>query len=208
RRRARRRRRPPRRGRRDPPGPRRDGHRSRGPGRRRHRGPARPQRDEPRPHEAGDRARRARRRHPRTYPRGRPRGRCRADPGPVHRPHREGGPPMSRVATSRRNGATTRPQWARTALRHLQIHGYMWMWFWAICVVGIAVATVVTDRIGTVNVSIVQFVRNGPLVWFLLSIAILVATAYLGPHVANGMTRRSFTVGALGSGVALSPFPS
>lgn len=111
---------------------------------------------------------------------------------------------MSRVATSRRNGATTRPQWARTALRHLQIHGYMWMWFWAICVVGIAVATVVTDRIGTVNVSIVQFVRNGPLVWFLLSIAILVATAYLGPHVANGMTRRSFTVGALVAGVAIS----
>jgi len=112
---------------------------------------------------------------------------------------------MSRTVSPPSGARTRRPQWLRAASRHLRIYAYMWAWFWGICVLGIVVATAVTAvASGTVNVSIVQFVRQGPLVWFLLSIAILVATVYLGPHVANGMTRRSFVTGGLVAGVLAS----
>lgn len=106
---------------------------------------------------------------------------------------------MTRAAAPRLRGTVSprRPQWARVAHRHLQVYVFLWLWFWVICAVGSVAAIAVVDRFGTVNVSIIQFVRNGPLVWFLFSLAIIVATAYLAPHVANGMTRRSFVRGAL-----------
>src|SRR5690606_38239428 len=101
---------------------------------------------------------------------------------PVHRPDREGGPPMTRAAAPRLRGAvsSSRPQWARTVHRHLRVYVYLWLWLWAICIVGAAVAVVVTDRFGTVNVSVLQFVRNGPMVWFLFALGIIVSTTYLG----------------------------
>lgn len=106
---------------------------------------------------------------------------------------------MTRTSVPRlrvRVGAA-RPQWVRSTVHHLQVYLLMWLWLWAVCVVGVAVAIAVVDRVGTVNVSIVQFVRDGPLVWFLFSIAVIVAATYLTPHVANGMTRRSFVTGGL-----------
>lgn len=93
--------------------------------------------------------------------------------------------------------SVTRPQWVRATVHHLQVYLLMWVWLWVICVVGAGVAIAVVDRVSTVNVSIVQFVRSGPLVWFLFSIAVIVATTYLTAHVANGMTRRSFLTGGL-----------
>lgn len=110
---------------------------------------------------------------------------------------------MTRAAAPRLRGAvsSSRPQWARTVHRHLRVYVYLWLWFWAICIVGAAVAVVVTDRFGTVNVSVLQFVRNGPMVWFLFALGIIVSTTYLGVHVANGMTRRSFVIGGLVAGV-------
>jgi hypothetical protein len=111
---------------------------------------------------------------------------------------------MSRTGAPRASSATSRPQWARVAHRHLTIYVFMWAWLWAICIVGIAVAILAMALTGTVSVSVVQFVRQGPLVWFLLSISIVVSTAYLGPHVANGMTRRSFVTGGLVAGVLVS----
>lgn len=97
-----------------------------------------------------------------------------------------------------------RPQWVRTAGRHLQVYLYVWAWFWAICLVGIAVAITVVAQVGTVNVSIVQFVRNGPLLWFLFVLALIVASTFLTPHVAHGMTRRSFARGALAAGLVIA----
>ncbi|MCM3661740.1 hypothetical protein M3148_12190 [Georgenia satyanarayanai] len=97
-----------------------------------------------------------------------------------------------------------RPQWVRSAVHHLQVYLLMWVWLWAIVVVGAALAIAVVDRVGTVNVSMVQFVRTGPLVWFLFSIAVIVATTYLTAHVANGMTRRSFLTGGLVAAVSSS----
>ncbi|QDB78783.1 hypothetical protein FHE66_14340 [Georgenia sp. 311] len=109
---------------------------------------------------------------------------------------------MSRTVAPPSRARARRPQWVRAADRHLRIYGFMWAWFWGICVAGIVVTTLVVLGVsGTVDFSVVQFVRQGPLVWFLMSIAILVATVYLGPHVANGMTRRSFVGGSLVAGV-------
>src|SRR5690625_943184 len=73
----------------------------------------------------------------------------------------------------------------------------LWAWMWAVCLVGVTVAIVLTDRLGTVELSVAQFIRNGPLVWFLFSVGVFIVAACLTPHVANGMTRRSFVVGTL-----------
>ncbi len=100
--------------------------------------------------------------------------------------------------------SASRPQWMRAAHRHLSIYVFLWLWLWAICIVGAAVAIVVVNHFGTVNVSMVQFVRNGPLVWFLFSLGVIVVSGYLGVHVANGMTRRSFITGGLVAALAAS----
>lgn len=107
---------------------------------------------------------------------------------------------MTRAAAPRLHGTvgTGRPQWARAAATHLQVYLYLWMVGWAVVVVAVTVAIAVIAMVnGSVPLSIAQFVRNGPLVWFLFAIAIMVTTMYLAPHVANGMTRRSFIRGSL-----------
>ncbi|QGH70112.1 hypothetical protein [Pseudactinotalea sp. HY158] len=94
-----------------------------------------------------------------------------------------------------------RPQWVRTAGLQLQVYLFIWALFWAICLVGVALAILIVDQFGTVNVSIGQFVRNGPLVWFVYVVAMLTSAALMIPHVAHGMTRRSFGRGALAAGL-------
>lgn len=109
---------------------------------------------------------------------------------------------MSPTATPRLRGAigSARPQWVRAAATHLQVYLFLWVCAWAVVVVGIALALVIVERVGAVTVSVAQFVRDGPLVWFLFAIGVVVVSAYLTPHVANGMTRRSFGRGALLAG--------
>lgn len=89
------------------------------------------------------------------------------------------------------------PQWLRAARRPMGVYLVLWAWMWAVCLVGVTVAIVLTDRLGTVELSVAQFIRNGPLVWFLFSVGVIIVAACLTPHVANGMTRRSFVVGTL-----------
>lgn len=93
-----------------------------------------------------------------------------------------------------------RPQWVRAARVHLRIYLIMWVWCWTLCLLGVTVAIVVANQLGGVTMSFAQFVRNGPLVWFLFSISIAVVASYITPHVANGMTRRSFARAALAAG--------
>ena len=105
---------------------------------------------------------------------------------------RRAGAPSLRGTVSPR-----RPQWMRVAHRHLLVYLYLWVWAVLLAALAVTMATGIIAQVGTVNVSIVQFIRNGPLVWFLFSLGIVVATSYLAPHVANGMTRRSFVRGSL-----------
>ena len=111
---------------------------------------------------------------------------------PTPRAHRTVAPRADRATGS------ARPQWMRVARTHLGVHLFVYVWLWLICIIGVSVAiSIVAAATTTVNLSIVQFIRQGPLVWVLFSVSILVATTYLTPHVANGMTRRSFVRGGL-----------
>lgn len=105
---------------------------------------------------------------------------------------------MSAVDTPRPPGtATGERQWARASRSYFAVYAYLWTWMWAIVVPAAAIAMIVVDRVATVDTSILQFVRSGPAVWMLFSVAIIVTAAYLPVHVANGMTRRSVVRGAL-----------
>src|SRR5690625_394856 len=95
-----------------------------------------------------------------------------------------------------------RTQWRAIARSQLRSYVRYWAWPWALAVVLIAATIALIDAVGTVNVSIVQFVRSGVLVWFLFALGISVASGGIGPHVANGMTRRSFTLGSIVAGLA------
>ena len=71
------------------------------------------------------------------------------------------------------------------------------VWFFGILILAATLAVVVWDRIGTVDQSIVQFARQGAMIWFPFSLAVITATTYLGVHVASGMTRRAFASASL-----------
>lgn len=96
---------------------------------------------------------------------------------------------------------TRRPQWWYTATSQLGAYVRYWLLLWALAVVLVVAVIALIDAVGTVNVSIVQFVRNGVLVWYLFALAIAVAIGMLSPHVANGMTRRSFITGSILAGL-------
>ncbi len=106
---------------------------------------------------------------------------------------------MTAAPLPRQRGASSsrRPQWMRAARRPLEVYLVLWVWMWAVCLVGVTVAVLITDRLGTVELSVAQFIRNGPLIWLLFTVGVIIVAACLTPHVANGMTRRSFVVGTL-----------
>lgn len=92
---------------------------------------------------------------------------------------------------------TRAPQWLRV-YRHLaRAYGSMvFIWFWAMALPVVAIILFIVSRNVDVEVSGVSFTFHGAL-WFPFSLAIVVATSYLPIHVANGMTRRSFSRAAL-----------
>lgn len=96
----------------------------------------------------------------------------------------------------------TTPQW-RSALTYL-LSGYVYMltlWFWAIALPVVAlIMFLVAQNVDQVTSSGVAFTHHGAL-WFPFSIAIILSVTYLPIHVANGMTRRSFSQAALAVGV-------
>lgn len=106
---------------------------------------------------------------------------------------------MNTVDTPRPEGTTRAGarQWTRASRSYFAVYAFLWTWMWAIALPAAAVAMIIVDRVATVDTSILQFVRSGPAVWMLFSVAIIVTASYLPVHVANGMTRRSVIRGAL-----------
>nr|WP_297429426.1 hypothetical protein [uncultured Actinotalea sp.] len=112
-------------------------------------------------------------------------------------------PTTARPARSVRPPTATRPRPA--TLRHviawLMGHHLRFVgWAVAVLVVGVVVGTILVERISQVELSIVQFGRQG-FVWFPFAIAIGLATAYVPVHVAAGMTRRVMARASLLAGV-------
>ncbi|GGC08224.1 hypothetical protein [Cellulomonas carbonis] len=98
---------------------------------------------------------------------------------------------MTAATPSRTSAAGARPgAVVATASYLLRTQLRVVAWALALVVVGLAVTVVVLERVQPMEVSILQFGRQG-LVWFPFSLMVIVATAYLGPHVAMGLTRRS-----------------
>lgn len=90
------------------------------------------------------------------------------------------------------------PQW-RSALGYL-LSGYVYMltlWFWAIALPVVAIIMfIIGQNTDQVTSSGVAFTFHGAL-WFPFSVAIILSVTYLPIHVANGMTRRSFSRAAI-----------
>ena len=81
---------------------------------------------------------------------------------------------------------------ARTVGQFLGVQLYLGAWLWGVVVVIAVVLAVVFDRVEQVEGSVWETLDQGPK-WFLFSMAILVVAGFFPAHVANGMTRRSFT---------------
>ncbi|MFI2753663.1 hypothetical protein ACGIF2_09525 [Cellulomonas sp. P22] len=100
---------------------------------------------------------------------------------------------MTAVAATARPdaGAARRSPFVRTIQHQLAMQLRLGAWFWAVILVGVSVVTVLVATLGTVETSIVQYARQGTL-WFPFSMMVLTVMSGLTPHVASGMTRRSF----------------
>jgi len=97
------------------------------------------------------------------------------------------------VAATARPGsrAVRRSPFVRTIQHQLGMQLVLGAWFWGVILTGVVLATVLVASFGTVESSIVQFARQGTL-WFPFSMMVLTVASGLTPHVAAGMTRRSF----------------
>ncbi|QGQ18256.1 hypothetical protein GC089_01975 [Cellulomonas sp. JZ18] len=101
------------------------------------------------------------------------------------------------VATGRRTSPL-----AHALRRQLGVALYLAAWYWAIALVVLLVATLIVWRVnGTVDVSIVAYARQSA-IWFPFSQAILLVAALLRPHLAAGMTRRTFVRSSLVTAVS------
>ncbi|QCB92482.1 hypothetical protein [Cellulomonas shaoxiangyii] len=99
--------------------------------------------------------------------------------------------------------AARRPSpFAHALQRQLGVAVYLAAWFWAVALVCLVAASLVVWRVnGSVDVSVVQYARQAT-IWFPFSQAILLVAALLRPHVAAGMTRRTFLRASLLTAVA------
>lgn len=70
---------------------------------------------------------------------------------------------------------------------------YVGVWVWAIVVLIVVVVPHVIDRLGTVDFSMFGSTSAGPR-WFLFVLAIILVATGIGPHVAQGQTRRTFVI--------------
>ncbi|MBZ2195990.1 hypothetical protein [Occultella gossypii] len=95
------------------------------------------------------------------------------------------------------------PLWARTAGRMTRASLVSLAWFWAVCVIaGTAVTLVLDWRLGEPPFSIMSTIRYGG-IWYPFSVALIVVSATINVHVAAGLTRRSFVIGAVISNVVI-----
>jgi hypothetical protein len=100
-----------------------------------------------------------------------------------------------------RTAAGTSPA-VRTARAFLTVQVALAAWLWGIVAAVWVVLTVVAARSGGVERSTWELVEQGPR-WFQFAMALIMVIGYLPTHVANGMTRRSFTA-ALGAVMAVT----
>lgn len=94
--------------------------------------------------------------------------------------------------------AVRRPSpFAHALRRQLAVALFLAGWFWAIAAVCLVTATLVVWAVnGSVDVAIAVYARQAS-TWFPFSQAILLVAALLRPHVAAGMTRRTFVRASL-----------
>lgn len=102
-----------------------------------------------------------------------------------------------------------------TVRRHAPtVHTVRWLmrqhltvaaWAVAILVIAATAGTALVDRFWTVELSVVQFARQG-FIWFPFSIAIITTTSFINVHVAAGMTRRALGRATLVTGLVMAAF--
>lgn len=92
---------------------------------------------------------------------------------------------------------------SRTARRLVRVQLSVGVWFWAIVLVVVVVLGVVLHRYAQPQVSILAQARQAG-IWFPFSMHVVLLTGYLGPHLAAGMTRRSYVRGAVGCAVVVA----
>ncbi|MGB3828153.1 MAG: hypothetical protein WA962_05195 [Ornithinimicrobium sp.] len=103
---------------------------------------------------------------------------------------------MTSTTESTINAAQHGSQWRRSTRILLRVSLERAAWFWALAVVVIAAVLFTISRAIDPQMSAVQFAYHGTL-WYQFAMMIAVFIGYAGAHVANGMTRRSFTLGSL-----------
>lgn len=98
----------------------------------------------------------------------------------------------------RSTGITPRrpPQWRRatTWLSHVQI--FLAFWFFVVILVVAIPAVLIVSRYTDIAISVLSMGLHGA-IWVPFSMSIVTVAGYLTAHVAAGMTRRSFSTGAL-----------
>lgn len=92
----------------------------------------------------------------------------------------------------------------RTVRYLVRMHARLAAWIVGIMAVVVVLALIIWDRIGVVDQSVVQFARQGVMIWFPFSLGVITATTLLPIHVATGMTRRSFARATLVGAVAMA----
>lgn len=99
---------------------------------------------------------------------------------------------------------TRRPQWLRALAYLMASYGFMLLvWFWAIAVPVAAIVLYFVSLATDISTSGMAYTHHAAL-WFPFSLAVIVTVVYLPIHVANGMTRRSFTWAALAAVVLVA----
>ena len=102
----------------------------------------------------------------------------------------------------------------RAAEQRATLHSYRWLlrrnlqiagWAVAILVIAVVVGALLVERLASVEISIVQFARQG-FVWFPFAMMIAASTTYANVHVAAGMTRRAMGRATLLVALTLAAF--
>lgn len=110
------------------------------------------------------------------------------------------------TATQSQTSISRRPaQWQRAAKIQLGLLLNRGMWFFSIATFFMALSIVVVSRFGDPSLSFVQFAYQGTL-WFQFAMMVAVFVWYATVHVANGLTRRSLTIGSLMAGLGSALF--
>lgn len=100
------------------------------------------------------------------------------------------------ATTSLTTDARRTPQWWRSATWQLSTYAYLMAWGWGIVLVVATAILAVVSRSVHVEMSALA-ISHHAFLWFPFSIAIMLTTALLTTHVASGMTRASFSRGAI-----------